>query len=251
MNDLDLIKLELEVQGITCKGPSTFHFMDGNVDADLRADDLITLLNMDTKKYKGLFFEVWKDLVSYLKSPGSGVGNESTQRMFANSLKILSGYTERFPVLRSYRQILKAYLSHDSESFDERFMSEVIEKQIALDWINHLVRLNRFRLQLVRAFLKESLAKSVVAQSAGVSGPWSNLDLPMRERVWEWSEDDVDFRNESVNRQKALRHQLPETYNKPLEFEEGFVWRELRNEPYSFDDEEENPYPGRSLLRRP
>lgn len=80
----------------------------------------------------------------------------------------------------------------------------------------------------------------------GVAGPFSHLDVPMFERVFEWDEHDDYLRD----REKAISD-LPR-YN-PEYTENGFyyIWWEPRREPYEWKRRlTDGTYPHRSILQR-
>lgn len=254
MNDLELIKMELAVQGIEPKGGDTFYILDDGKREQTNAQSILSKLTNSIKRYKKLFFEVWGGVVESMSNLSIGSGNETTQRMFANSLKILLLQTERFPVLTVYNNVVKKIMYQDVAKFNEKFMSDIIDAQVGLDWLNHLIRLDTFKIELLRSYLRKTMEKSVIAEAdiAGIQGPWSNMDLPMKERVWSFAEDQDDFDAATRRKQQQGRYNLPETYNDPYHFEEGYFWRELRNDPYDPNDDEDNPYPHRDqLYRRP
>jgi len=74
----------------------------------------------------------------------------------------------------------------------------------------------------------------------------------MDERVFEWDDIDEEMRgrDRDIRRQKRYRTGL-ENYNNDGRVGEGFYWRELRNEPFSWHSREfDDPYPSRHLLSR-
>jgi hypothetical protein len=246
VNDIELIKNELTVQGIKSIGNNTFIVSDGMQQKEMQAEQVFSFLNASIKRHKTLFFDIWKDLASALQGYSVGNGNETTQRIFANSLKVILHQTQVFPVLKIYKPIVLGCMSQDSARFSERFMSDVIDSQIGLEWLRHLVCVDRFRISLLRAYAKEQTAKSVIAADiSGVQGPWSNFDLPMGERMWSYKTDDEENFDESTrNKQDGQRYRMQETYNDPYRFEEGFFYRDVKNDPFDYDDrEEESPYP--------
>ncbi len=83
--------------------------------------------------------------------------------------------------------------------------------------------------------------------AAGVAGPGSRLDLPLKERVFEFGTE-VGNRTKAKQKQRRYRKGL-ENYDSES-FAEGHYWRELRNEPFAWSDRNfDDPYPGRNYLR--
>ena len=85
---------------------------------------------------------------------------------------------------------------------------------------------------------------------ASIQGPWSHLDLPMNERIWdgsEGSEDEEYLQNRSKAKQSQLRYN-PE-YDKHGFF---YVFPEERTRaPYRLEDRDDQVYPSRNYLRIP
>ena len=110
--------------------------------------------------------------------------------------------------------------------------------------------LNLFIIKHIISNLSKDIKKVSYSYNQGVEGPWSHLDLPMQERVFEWK--DID--EETMGRQEDKQHQRRylmglEDYDSQDGFKEGFYYRDLALEPYLFEDAgEESPYPYRSVL---
>jgi hypothetical protein len=128
-------------------------------------------------------------------------------------------------------------------------MNDVIDIRMAIEWVNHAILRDIYIASLVSAYLiMGRQGKNTL--SYGVDGFYSRLDLPMPERVFSFDEIEEDLRGRSRDLKSQRRYQAGlEGYHYPY-VNEGFYWRELRNEPYSFDDTDNNPYPHRNTLWR-
>ncbi|MFW6173100.1 MAG: hypothetical protein ACOC5T_05090, partial [Elusimicrobiota bacterium] len=76
------------------------------------------------------------------------------------------------------------------------------------------------------------------------------LDLPMEERVFKWRdiEDEVRGRERGKEKQRRYRQGF-ENYNNDGRVGEGYYWREMRNEPYSwYDRGTSSPYKSRATI---
>lgn len=116
----------------------------------------------------------------------------------------------------------------------------------------------KYEISLVNIFIIKKLIKIVHEKSSqsieklsytqGISGPFANLDLPMQERVFKW--EDVEEETTLRQRDKQLQKRYTMGHDdEPEGFREGFYFREIRNEPYLFEDAAtESPYPYRSVL---
>lgn len=92
-----------------------------------------------------------------------------------------------------------------------------------------------------------------VALNSSIQGPYSNLDLPIQERVFTWGDISEDVSNRQDLKQKQRRYRLGLEDNAPSDTKVGFYWRELRNEPYlmpsgSAEAGYETSYPYRANL---
>jgi hypothetical protein len=248
MENFELLKSELAMYGIKVAGGHAMTYR-GSREVSLPIAEMIDHLKQESSKNRSMLFALWKEMGEEFRKFrfGSAASNESTQRMFATAIKRLCKFSREVRRLRPYAHLMRLALAQDISVFSESFMSRVVDYSVGINWVDHLVRSDFYRIRLLKRYAREqgvALAQySGDTNINGVQGPWSNLDLPMRERVWSWSEDEEDFEEATKNRQNSSRYKLPETYNSPGEFEEGFYWRELRNDPYSADDRDEDPYP--------
>lgn len=203
------------------------------------------------KENKRILLRLWVELSENIGTLGSGESSAMYLSMFVPALQSLYSLASMFPQLQNNGVVsaLKKSLSADSNSFSRLVMHKVIEFRLAIDWMHHLVRKDLYLVYLIRSYTSAMKNRSVVAR--GVAGPWSNVDLPMQERVFEWKdiEEEVAGREQDKRNQPRYRMGLENygtgDYATP---NEGFYWRELRNDPYSFDDDSSNPYPHRNLL---
>jgi hypothetical protein len=241
--DHALVKSELAMYGILLDGQQCVVVEDGQ-EKKFSASDYYQRLVERVKIHKSLAKELWGDLMRVLSSPPPAInaGSSRTGRMFTETVKHLYAIASRSR--RHEQHYLKKLLGRDINAFSETFMSKAVDLKVGLDWVVHLARADEYRMKLMRALAKINHQE----KEASVSGPWANLDLPSAERVWSYEDERENLEDEDQEKQKQLRYQIPDSYNDPYEFEEGFYYRELRNEPYAWDDEENNPYPHRDLL---
>jgi hypothetical protein len=251
MENEHLLKSELAMYGIEPHGDHVIVNRRGGKKT-VTVGEHLEYLQSSIAANKVMFFEFWRELVQLLKPQSGPVSaNEPTQRMFVNAVKRLDRLVRGHQVLAKYADAIRATLSCDVNVFSEEVMSKVIELQLGIQWVDHLVRADKYRTRLLKAFVSHHGIRTAETNINGVQGPWSNLDVPMKERVWSWAEDAEDFEESTTQREKSQRYQLPETYNTPDEFEEGFYWREPRNDPYAFGDEDNDPYPHYDSFNRP
>jgi len=105
-----------------------------------------------------------------------------------------------------------------------------------------------YRLKVLDKY--RSMEKIASMKLAGIPGPWANLDLPMKERVWEWnSDEDEFFANREKSRKEQIRYNPEEAENTNGMF---YVWQDLTRSPYSYYNRTtESPYKSRLLISQP
>jgi len=224
----------------------------------------IKILTKQISKNNTLLDSLWSELSDLLNiknemEVSAGV-DVRLVNLFINSLKDLDSLARLLCVACQnvkthliqigFFKSLKSALNTDYIDFAKDVICSVPDYKMCIDWA---IRKNS-SLAYVRSLLRFVLSgqvftnTEVVKTARGVSGPWSNLDLPMLERVFEWEdiEDEVKGRQKDKQHQRRYRKGF-ENYNAPG-VGEGHYWRELRNEPYSWYSQEDNPYPHRNVL---
>lgn len=173
--------------------------------------------------------------------------SDAILQLFIPALQGLKRMLFLFPALEKFEKHklhLDGALLCDSNTFSYTVMSKIIDYKLAIEWLSHLLAKNMY----IRALLTACVKLGKTVQAKGVFGPYSNLDLPMLERVFEWSAIDEEVRGRENDKRNQSRYTLGfERYNESG-VNEGFVWRELRNEPFLWGKEGENPYPHRNVL---
>jgi hypothetical protein len=219
--------------------------------------NLIRIIKNISKKIKQQ-----EDVVTYLFDElknvldGEGIEEYSSDfltKMFIFSLKDLSKFLLCFDdsEVLLYKDVISKALSRDINSFSKEQVSTVSDIKISIDWSVRLIH----RLQYIKKLLYVATSKKIANQLSltkvgrGVSGPWSNLDLPMEERAYPFEEEDLQGRTHGKQRQRRYRKGLENYHGGQVG--EGHYWRELRNEPFSWSNRaSEDPYPSRHSLSR-
>lgn len=209
----------------------------------------------EIKNQKKLLLSLWEDVSQLLqyKTNKSLICDEKMINLFIFSLKDLSKFLICFDLDQSdFNKQINSALNRDINSFSREQILKLPDYKISIDWVHR----NIHRLMYICKLLsyvsvgQESIAKYLMKNAKGVSGPWSNLDLPLRERVWPFEDDYLFGRSKDKKRQTRYRKGF-ENYNSSQFVGEGHYWRELRNEPFSWADRgTEDPYAHRSLLNR-
>ncbi len=226
----------------------------------------IDKINKDLYNNAKIFKELWDDVINLIVAPCKEeklVVDIKTRNLFIESLKGLADFAEFLlpdyvcifteSHIRKIRVIINNSIRRDLTSFNSDFMQTISSYRIAIDWMSRLVEQLMYVRRLLSFVINESKMASVmqIKLARGVQGPWGNLDLPLLERVFPWSdiEDEVRGRDRDIRKQTRYRMGLDNYNNDSVG--SGFYWREIRNEPYSWSDRETaSPYPGRNVLLR-
>jgi hypothetical protein len=245
MNDLETLKSELAVNGISVESDGTCQVHDPNAEmpVSMKCEDKIAQLSESIRLTKREFKNMWVSFTETLaRCDGATVGGAATtEKMYVAALKRAYRLANSYHYFAPQRRLLNLRLNQDIKRCPENIMSRAVDYHICLDWLFRGIKNDSYRMYLLKEWIKKiRMLRNTVAQQMTPAGA---LDLPMKERVWSFSEDEEDFKNSDAEKRHQQRYQLPETYNDPDKFEEGFYWREIRNEPYSFWDEENDPYP--------
>lgn len=201
------------------------------------------------KELYSIIEKTWSDVSSVLEYRDCRKTDQSDGviLLFIPALQGLKRILPLYPALANYNKIkmhVDGALLSDTNTFSQNVMSKVIDYKLAIEWLSHLLAKNLY----IKALLLACDNKNKIVEAKGVHGPYSNLDLPMLERVFNWSSIDEEVRGRENDKRRQSRYTMGfERYNESG-VNEGFTWRELRNEPYLWGKEGENPYPHRNLL---
>ena len=217
-------------------------------------------LNQSIKKQKNNLLFLWKGVVDILQMKNYNrvpIDNKMVD-LFVFSLKDLSKFLLCFEDMdeSEFQEAIDFALNQDIKSFNKEQIYTLPDYKISIDWIHRYVSRMLYISNLLSfaAIGKKHISKydlklaNTVKLARGISGPWSNLDLPFRERIFPFGQE-VKKREKAKRRQRRYRKGL-ENYNAPG-VGEGHYWRELRNEPFSWNDRKtEDPYPHRNIMTR-
>lgn len=244
---LDLLEKELAINGVRILQGGVVE-IDGKINLSPR--EAIFHFKRKAKYFYKVVSKIWNDIIPIVNtvSINAGEPSEGLRDIFVNSLQEMKRLIRIYPFLENHKMIdfaIANALSRDINTFSYRTMSRVIESKLAIDWIGHLVKRNVYICALI-GYTYSIKRQSKKVNAAGVGGPFSNLDLPLKERCFEWSEIDEEVRGRSSDLQNQRRYKMGLEGYHDLWPQEGFVWRELKNEPYLWGKEGESPYPGKA-----
>jgi len=245
---LNLLKKELTFQGISISPKGLIKMEKGEVPLNHAAASF----KSKAKLAYNIVQDLWNDLGRLLKNsqPQRSKPPEGIENIFIHSLQGLKRMIRLYPGLIYFEEIDNAICSalcSDVNHFSYITMSKVIEFKMAIEWVGHIISKNLYIKSLITIYDLKRKNKDVII-AKGVHGPYANLDMPIQERCFSWSEisDEVAGREKDKEGQSRYTMGL-EGYNDG-KLNEGFVWREVRNEPFLWGKEGENPYPHRNSL---
>lgn len=250
-----LLKKELSYYGIELLNDNDckYYTEDGEL-VQLGIIKALREIKKEIKEHKIILKTIWDKLIKTAnKESEYEVIDEKIKKMFIFSLKDLARFLSCFDInnVSKYSKIINECLNRDIKSFSKEQVSFVCDCKISIDWIHRFICRLQYICKLLSfaAIGKKNVSKYNIKLAAGVSGPWSNLDLPMKERAYPYEDLSSEGRMRDKQRQRRYRKGL-ENYNKPG-VGEGHYWREIRNQPYSWADRKtDSPYPSRELLMR-
>ena len=237
---IDMAKSELAFHGIrVTEDGQCYSFMEGqDKPSQSSCQEKIALLLREVEENKIIIKVFWKKICTLLLNKPVGLvgGSQSTEKMFVASLKHLLRFSKRFKHFGKTSKIFKQALQTDSQRFNESVMSKVVDYKICIDWMNHIVQNGMFCVKLLKYF-ESNRQKQVVAQQMV---PGGSLDLEEEERHWSWDETQEDYED---SRKDYYNQTELSGGNDPEWLSQGFNWNEYRNDPYTYGDEDDDPYP--------
>lgn len=240
-----LIRAELDTFDINQNGDDDFKIIIGDeIVEGVSLSECKVLVEEGIRELRKEIWEEWQDLsnIAELILHNSAGNPGSLENLyFLNSVKKSFLLSQQFSELSSVSESIYQLYNIDITDVHPNLIAEFNEQHLRVKLLHKLIMQEKYRLHLIDT-LRKTLKKN-----AQVSGPWANLDLPMKERVWEWTEDEEDF----DLRERAKRNQT--RYN-PEYTKEGFyyVWQDLTRDPYRFEDiQTDSPYKHRTQLSIP
>ena len=255
MDNWVILKKELSYYGFKLLENKKCSFIDenGNV-KKCGVLSAIKKITKDIKEQKKLLFSLWQDVLKLLleeKNDDIFYCDEKNKQLFLFSLKDLSKYLLCFEELDNsiFSNTISDSLNKDINSFTKSQIINLPDYKISIDWVTRLIQ----RLLYIRKILsyitkdKMEIIKLITKEARGISGPWSNLDLPMEERTYNFEEEELSGRSKDKKRQRRYTKSLRNYHSEGVG--EGHYFREMRNEPFSWYERDwEDPYKHRSIL---
>lgn len=212
-------------------------------------------INGFVRKQKKMLLFLWEETIEILQpqNPTGEIVDERMTNLFTSSLKDMLKFLlcfESGEKSKYYRVITEA-LAKDIRSFNKQQIYTIPDYKISIDWVNRTVcrLLYICKLLAFACMGKKRISTYEIKTARGIAGPFTRLDLPMKERIFPFGRE-VGRRIRGRQKQRRYTKGL-QNYNNDGRVGEGYMWRELRNEPFSwFDRNFDDPYPSRYLLSR-
>lgn len=240
----DILTDELRIFGVIDQPDTSYKCCVGDeLVACNSIDECYNLIKQGISELKESLWSDWQDLANLAtiiinsEHPNSG---SLDNLVFLNSVKKSYLLSKVFSDLSEVSSVLKNLFNVDTAMVHENLVGKFNMLYLRIKLVHHLIMRESYRLQLISRSKKMN-------KTAQISGPWANLDLPMKERVWDWDEDEEYFDDRSRARREQVRYN-PE--NNKMGF--YYVWQDLNRDPYLFEDmKEDSPYKSRHLLTIP
>lgn len=241
----DLLKLELESFDIIQQDTGRYVLVIG--DETVTASSLKECreyISQGIQELKSNLWDSWHDL-SHLSQviTQNDAGNEPSLNniLFLTTVKRAFFLSQIFSDLSEISKSIKELFNIDASEIHKDLISKFNLKYLEVKLLHHLLMTEIYRVNLITKYMH-------VHKKAQISGPWANLDLPMKERVWEFAEDEEYFENRSRAKREQVR------YNPEMLPTTGFyyIWQDLSRNPYLFDDRDtQSPYKSRKIMQIP
>ena len=207
---------------------------------------------------KKILSEITDELVAFLNSEKDGLKTAIDSRIksvFIESVKdldlIFQIYIDGF--LCKNKEVIfliNNIKNSDINSYSKEFCVNFINYKLSIIHILKTIFELCYVRRLIDLYFKgEHWVDKFVKTARGAGGPFVNLDLPMKERYYAWSEieEDVKERTRELQTQQRYKGGL-DNYN-DTKFQPGHFYNDYRNQAYSwYKRKEEGIYPGRWSL---
>lgn len=244
-DDLELLRIELRAFNVI-NDAGGYRIKIGDESLILpNLKECFTALQSATKELTEHISNSWQELDKIAKRIIQRQGQNSgslDNLLFLNAVQKSFQLTSVFPQLDYVQQTLYHLLDTDIQEMDDHLIRHFNTEYLEVQSLHRLIMDELYRQKLIKRMM-------TLTKQAQISGPWANLDLPMKERVWEWDEGEEEYFD---SRQKSRREQV--RYNPENGTKSGFyyVWQDLNIGPYKWEDkEDEQPYQSRHTMTIP
>ncbi len=243
INPTDLLQAELNFMDIYASGSQCRMLLGDEEVLTNSLHDCTVHVDQAIKELKSHIWNAWSqlsDLARLIPESNSGNRGDLDNLLFLNSVQKSFRLSKQFTDLAHIEKELRALFNIDVAEVTEGLLVQFNHKYLEIRLIHQLIMSEIYRRKVIKQYMK-------VTKHAQISGPWANLDLPMKERVWEYEEDEEYFYERQKSRREQTRYN-PETNKQGF----YFVWQDLTRDPYKFEDMgKDSPYKSRTLMTIP
>lgn len=231
---LKALKAELIYYGyIVNNGQVTF--VDGSISEPMSL--FVSRLSSLQEEQIELLKEAWKKVETHFKALAGGISihglrvlQKAAIRLFRKSNTFVLKDKSVSIHLKKLCSLAADRMSHATAEQGAVVISVIELHEYNIKKIGYL----KYLIKQYEDLSKNSNIKIAtdVALNSSVQGPYSNLDLPVEERVFTWNDISEEVQGRQDLKQKQRRYRMGLEDNAPSDTKVGFYWRELRNEPY-------------------
>jgi hypothetical protein len=245
----DILKKELAIHGVRLLNEEQCEVFTGDGSKiQMPLWQLLVQINRQIKANKDLLFDVWHKAADLLIDLDRAIADDGMVKLFVAAIKDLARFGSIFYQIHQSEvyDIIEEALDRDANTFSRKAIIQIPEMRITIDYVHRLISRQRYMTDLLKFALtgEGNVSNTLIKSAAGVQGPWSNLDVPIRERYFPWAEIDEEVRGRDAEIRGQSRYKMGLMHYQDDEFGEGFYWKEEKNRPYSWEDRKwDSPYP--------
>lgn len=247
---ITIVQQELPLYGVNIGDNScSIRIGDQDIICD-SIDEAIHHLNCGISELKGILLQRWREL-SLLCSSIINATDTNTPSLdnvfFLTNLRKIYFFSRLYDDFDIVSNTIKSLFNVDITNISNESICLFNTLYLNIKAIHLLLET-----EIYKACLLDNLVNTKTAQS--VSGPWSNLDLEMEERMWSGEDNDDEMTERTRARKNQTRYN-PEYLDDDEDDKKRtyFKWDDYNRSPYKFDGsvDLDSPYPSLAIGRIP
>ena len=241
----DILTKELAVHGFRLlEDGKSVEYTQGGSARIAAIPEAAAMIQSEVRENAAVLDDLWKQAAGIVQAqqPNQAVHDPRMANLFIHALKELVKLLDCFedPGVSGLKQAFRGALNRDITSFSNEQVDAFTDLKITIDWVYRLIQRLLYINRLFKIISKGATAinmepfKTVTAEG---KSPWSNLDLPMGQRVIPFREEEENLRG----REYDIRHQERyrkgfEAYNNDGRVGEGHYLRDIAAEPSTWTE---------------
>lgn len=242
MKNVDLLRSEMQAYGIYKNADGYLIEIGDEVNTAQTLAKCIQIVQAGSKELTEHIWESWKTLGDTSFKIASQVGQNVPSLgniLFLSNAKKAFDLSRIFTDLEPLSDDLLRLLDSDIAQADGYLINHFNSEFMHIQCLHKLIISECYRIKLLQQF-------QIMTKQAQISGPWANLDLPMKERVWPWDEGEDQYFEDRKSQRRAQTRYNPENATKSGFY---YVWQDYTRDPYKFEDmKTDSPYKSRHQL---